>query len=147
MYTGLLHLHSFMRWIALILLIIAVVKAVSAWNNSSKLYTEGNRKLNLFTLISVHLQLVIGFVLYFVSPKVQFGASTMKDALIRYFSVEHAFMMIIAIVLITIGYSKAKRLEIGFEKHKKIAVFYGLGLLVILVSLALAPYNIITKLY
>lgn len=85
MYTGLLHLHSFMRWIALILLIIAVVKAVSAWNNSSKLYTEGNRKLNLFTLISVHLQLVIGFVLYFVSPKVQFGASTMKDALIRYF--------------------------------------------------------------
>ncbi|POY35582.1 cytochrome B [Solitalea longa] len=147
MYTGLLHLHSFLRWIALILLIISVVKAVSAWNNSSKLYTEGNRKVNLFTLISVHLQMVIGFVMYFVSPKVQFGANTMKDAVIRYFTVEHALMMIIAIVLITIGYSKAKRLEIGFEKHKKIAVFYGLGLLLILVSLAAAPYNIITKLF
>ncbi|UKJ07472.1 cytochrome B [Solitalea lacus] len=147
MYNGLLHLHSFMRWIALILLVIAVVKAVSAWNNSSKPYTEGNRKLNLFTLISVHLQLVIGIVLYFVSEKVEFGADTMKNPIIRYFTVEHVLMMIIAIALITIGYSKAKRIELGFEKHKKIAVFYGLGLLLILVSLAAAPYNIITKLF
>ncbi|MCO4294339.1 cytochrome B [Solitalea sp. MAHUQ-68] len=147
MYTGLLHLHSLLRWIALILLIISVVKAFSAWNNSSKLYTEGNRKLNLFTLISVHLQLVVGFVLYFVSPKVQFAADTMRNSTLRYFAVEHVLMMVIAIVLITIGYSKAKRLEIGFEKNKRIAVFYGLGLLLILVALAAAPYNIITKFF
>ena|SRR2546428_8004238 len=147
MYTGLLHLHSILRWLALILLIISVAKAVSAWSSSNKIYTEGDRKLNLFALISMHTQLIIGFVLYFLSSKVQFNASTMKDSILRYFTVEHVFMMIIAIVFITMGYSKAKRLDIGFEKHKKIAIFYGLGLIIIIVALAAAPYNIITKLF
>ncbi|SMO40725.1 cytochrome B [Solitalea koreensis] len=147
MYTGILHLHSILRWLALILLIVSVAKAVSAWSSSNKIYTEGDRKLNLFTLISMHTQLIVGFVLYFLSDKVQFNASTMKDSAIRYFTVEHVFMMIIAIVFITIGYSKSKRLDIGFEKHKKIAIFYGLGLITILVALSAAPYNIITKLF
>jgi hypothetical protein len=147
MYTALLHIHSFLRWIALILLVIAVAKAISAWSSSNKIYTEGDRKLKLFALISVHTQLIIGFLLYFVSPKVQFNDHTMKDSTMRYFAMEHVLMMILAIILITIGYSKAKRLDIGFEKHKKIAIFYGLGLLTILISLAAAPYNIITKLF
>lgn len=83
-----------------------MVVAVSKWQGRSG-YTKGNRKLYLFTLIAVHTQLLIGLVLYFISPKV--NLSLLSDKLYQFYSVEHTAGMLIAIVLITIGYSRSKR--------------------------------------
>lgn len=129
MYTGLVHAHSGLRWIALLLLVAAVITAVMKWQGQS-VYTDGNRKLYLFTLISIHLQLVIGLLLYFISPKVDF--SMMSDKLYRFYTVEHISGMLVAIVLITIGYSRSKRALDAVTKQRLIAIFYGLGLLLIL---------------
>jgi uncharacterized membrane protein YozB (DUF420 family) len=130
MYTSLLHLHSTLRYVVLILILVSIFQALTAGN---KPYTNTNKKINLFTLISAHLQLVIGLVLYFISPNVDF--SKMSDPVFRYWNVEHITMMIIGIALITVGYAKAKRAVEAKSKHKAIGIFYTLAVLIILVSI------------
>ncbi len=132
MYSGLVHAHSGLRWIALILLVAAVATAIGKWQGRSG-YTDGNRKLYLFTLISVHTQLLLGIVLLFISPKVNFGM--MSEKLYRFYGAEHTTGMLIAIILITIGYSRSKRASDATAKHRLVAIFYGIGLLLILASI------------
>jgi len=71
-------------------------------------------------------------VLYFLSPFVQFNSDTMKNDTTRYFTVEHWVMMLIAIALIHIGHSKSKKAITPENKHKSIAIFYIIALLIIL---------------
>lgn len=138
MLTGLLHTHSLLRYILLALILIAIFKSFSGWFGK-KQYLPGDKKVALFTLITAHLQLVLGLVLYFISPMVQTGLSdmgfAMKDPSLRFWAVEHISMMIIAIILITVGYSTAKRGKDDEAKHKKIAIFYTLALIVIFIAI------------
>ncbi len=134
MYNFLLSLHSGFRYIVSILLLLAILQSIVGWLGN-RAYTETNRKINLFTLISAHIQLLIGLVLYFVSPYVQFDSSAMNDAIKRYWTVEHITMMIFAIVLITIGHARSKRIVAPAGKHRAIAIFYGLALLVIVLAI------------
>ena len=136
-YKFFLELHSGFRYVVLILLLLAIIRAWADWLGK-KPYSEGQRKLNLFTLISAHTQLLIGLVLYFLSPLVQFSSQTMKDDTTRYWTVEHLTAMIIAIVLITIGHSKSKKAALPEGKHKAIAIFYTLALLIIVVTIVLS---------
>ena len=71
-------LHSGFRYIVLLLLLVSHHQGLGRLAGK-KPYSEGNRKLNLFAMISVHTQLLIGLVLYFLSPFVQFNSQTMKD--------------------------------------------------------------------
>ncbi len=137
MYTFLLKFHSGLRYIVLLLVVLAIVQALVGWLGNKK-YTDGNRKLNLFAMISAHTQLLTGLVLYFFSPFVNFSdmAATMKDAALRYWTVEHSVMMIFALVLITVGHSRSKKAAEGAAKHRAIAIFYGLAILVILVAIS-----------
>ena len=130
MYIGLLHLHSILRYAVLILVLLSILQAITA---GSKPYTPTNKKVNLFALISCHLQLVIGLVLYFISPNVDF--SKMSDPIYRYWNVEHISLMILAIALITVGYSKSKKAIEAKAKHKAIYVFYTLGLVIVLIAI------------
>jgi cytochrome b561 len=125
------HLHSGFRYIVFILLLLAIIQSLLGWINR-KPYTEINRKLNLFTLISAHIQLLIGLVLFFISPYVQFTADTMKNDTTRYYTVEHWVMMLIAIVMITIGYSKSKKIVMPESKHRVVAIFYLIALSIII---------------
>ncbi|KIA93217.1 cytochrome b561 [Pedobacter kyungheensis] len=133
MYNILKSAHSGWRYIVLILLVIAVINALSGWFGN-KTYTEGNRKLNVFTLISAHIQLLIGLVLYFLSPLTKLP---MSEVVGRYFKAEHAAMMIIAIILITVGNAKSKKVTEAVAKHRTIAVFFGLALILIIVAILL----------
>lgn len=132
MYSGLLHAHSGLRWLALILLLAAVFVSMQKRSGQAG-YTDGDRKLYLFSLISVHTQLLIGLVLFFISPKVDF--SMMSDKIYRFYTAEHSVGMLIAIALITVGYSKHKRLSGSAAKHKAVFTFYAIGLIVILASI------------
>jgi NADH:ubiquinone oxidoreductase subunit 2 (subunit N) len=96
--------------------------------------------LSLFTLIICHIQLLIGLILYFVSPLGADQLGNMKDAAMRLTSLEHPLINIIALALITIGWSKHKKEESNNGKFKKIAVFYTLGLLLILSRLPWANW-------
>ena len=86
----------------------------------------------MFGLIAAHIQLLVGFILYFVSPLGSEAFGLMKDAALRLTSLEHPLTNIIAIVLITIGWSKHKKAATSEAKFKSIALFYGLGLALIL---------------
>lgn len=127
------HLHSVNRWIILVLLILTIVTAFQGWFGK-KAYTEGDRKKALFTLIFTHIQFILGLILYFISPMVKNGGS-MKDPIWRFYAVEHFLVMIIAVILITIGYAVGKRKAADIAKFKTIAIYYLIALLLILISI------------
>lgn len=139
MYTGIQHLHSFMSYLVLLGLAISIIAALGGMFGN-KPFTDKNRKMGLLGLIPTHLQWVIGVILYFVSPlgMSNFSGEAMKDSVSRLYILEHPLTMIIAVVLITIGYARAKR-SIGENKgFKNIVIFYALGLILILSRI---PWN------
>ena len=142
MYSGLLHSHSFLRYGVLILLIVVIVASLIGWIGK-KPFTGTNNKMSLFLLIGTHLQFLLGIILYFVSPFVQFNSSTMKDATTRYWAVEHISMMIIAVALITAARSTAKKLTVDAAKHKRLFIFNAIALLIILASIVMSGRGII----
>ncbi len=136
LYNTLLALHSGLRYIVLLLIGLALLLSVIALF-ARKDYTETNRKLSLFAMISTHTQLIFGFILYFFSPLVNYRnmAEAMKDTMTRYWTVEHSVMMIFAVILITVGHIRAKKAVIALNKHRAIALYYGLAVLVILLAI------------
>lgn len=100
--------------------------------SSKKEFTAKDRKIALFGLVATHIQLVVGLILYFVSPLGKAALGEMKDAAIRLTSLEHPLINIIAIVFITIGWSKHKKATTSTGKFRSIAVPYVIGLLLIL---------------
>lgn len=139
MYPTLLDIHSIVRFVILFAVVISILLAFTGWFGNKE-YTKGNKAINLITLISAHTQLVLGLILYFVSPFASTGnmGAAMKDPVLRYWTVEHSAMMIVAIVLITIGYSKSKKALSSTEKHRLIAIFYTLAALIVIVAISMS---------
>jgi heme A synthase len=128
--------HSGWAYIALIIIIYAVFNAVKGLS-SKKEFTDKDLRISLFTLIVFHIQLIIGLIAYFTSTQFSFliengmGAA-MKDSGIRLLVVEHPLMMILAVIIITIGFSKHKKKTTDNAKFKTIAIYYGIALLFVL---------------
>lgn len=136
MYETIQTIHSYLAYIVLAILILAVLNAISGWLGNKMFTPEKDFRLSLFALILSHLMLVIGLILFFMSPSglnaiQELGMGGLNTAS-RLLAVEHPFTNIIAIVLITIGWSRHKKFIEGKKKFKSIAIFYGLGLLLIL---------------
>jgi heme A synthase len=130
-------IHSIWAYLVVAFLIIAVVNAII---NSKKEFKDKDLRISLFTLIVSHIQLLIGLAWYFMSPvykglKENGMGETMKDSSHRLLAVEHPIMMILAIVLITIGFSKHKKKTTDSAKFKTISVFYGIALVLVLVRI------------
>jgi len=137
METGLVHLHNLLRWIILILLVISVVKSYTGWK-SGKAFSEGDKKIWLFTMIAGHVTLLIGLyqwlagrygLMTHVRPE---GTSMMKDTFYRFFQLEHPLTMIVAILLITMGHGVAKKHFSDSEKYRKGFQLFLLALVLIL---------------
>jgi hypothetical protein len=137
MYEALLYTHSYVRYAVLILLIVVVITSFVGWLGK-KHYTGTDNKLSLSLFIATHLQLLLGLILYGVSPWVQFSGSTMKDDTIRYWTVEHISVMVIAIVLITIARISAKKMSSSGAKHKRLFIFNLIALLLIMVGIQMS---------
>ncbi len=138
MYTFIQKFHSGWAYLALALLVFAVINSVAGMS-SKREFTSKDRKIALFGLIATHIQLVIGLILYFVSPLGHASLGNMGDAALRLTSLEHPLVNIIAIILITVGWSKHKKAATSEAKFKAITIFYGLGLLLILSRI---PWNL-----
>lgn len=136
MYSLVKNLHSYWAYIVLLVLIIATINALIK-TFGDKEYEAKDFRISLFTLIVSHIQLLIGFVLYFVSPRLQLFSELgmgeiMKDSVNRLYLVEHPLINIIAVALITIGYSKHKKKLTSSSKLKMISVFYSIALVLFL---------------
>lgn len=126
---ALVHAHSGLRWLVLLSILTAII--VSILNLQRSEIQKKQKMIYLIGLIFSHTQLLIGIVLYYTSEKVVFASETMGDKIVRFFTVEHSLGMILSIILITIGYSKSKKMQ----SHRKIAWFYSVALLLIIVSI------------
>ncbi|MCD0487151.1 cytochrome B [Pedobacter sp. MC2016-14] len=133
MYQILKSAHSGWRYVVVALLLVAIFTAVSGWLGK-KTYTEGNRKLNVFALISVHIQFLLGLVIYFTNGWFKVDSSVVYG---RYWKMEHISMMILAVILVTIGNSRSKKIEEASKKHKTVFIFFGFALLIITVAILL----------
>jgi hypothetical protein len=131
MYEFIQKFHSGWAFLTILVLVIAVVNSLLG-KRSNKEFTSKDRKIALFALIGTHTQLLVGLVVYFSSPLGLAALGQMKEASLRLTSLEHPLINIIAIVLITIGWSKHKKATTSEAKFKSIAIFYGLGLVLIL---------------
>ena len=129
-------MHSALRWVALALLVLVVAKALTG-RSGNKPFTAGQKKLGLFTMIALHLQLVLGLLLYMMRGWIGMlgQEGTMSNSYTRFFAVEHVTLMIVAIVLGTLGYSLSKRASDDAAKHKKQRMFFGLCLLLVVLGI------------
>lgn len=135
---ALISAHSGLRWIALLLLLLAIFNAFTA-----KDYEKKHRLVNLFAMITFHSQLLLGLILYFTSDKVKFVEGWMKIAQYRFYGMEHLSGMLLAIIAITIGHSKSKKGADSAAKFKAIKVWYVLALILVL---AFIPWPFRTEL-
>lgn len=130
---GLIAAHSGLRYIVLALLLIAIINALV--NLKSENYLKKDKMINLFTMVFIHIQLLLGLVLYFLGPKVNFSNWVQGVENTTFFAVEHALMMILAVILITLGRKKAEKQPLASRKHKMILRYYGLGLVLIFIAI------------
>ena len=138
MYQGLLHLHSLLRWIILILLVVNIVRHFTASNQP---FSTSDKKLGLFLMIAAHTTLLLGLYQWFTGPwgltniqNIGMGAA-MKDSVSRFWAVEHMTGMIIGIILITLGKTVAKKPFADAVKHKRTAILFTLALVIILLTI------------
>ncbi|MFT5513344.1 MAG: putative membrane protein [Bacteroidia bacterium] len=136
MEQGLLHAHSWLRWVLLLLAVFSIAGSLLGWFGK-KSYNQSHNRLGLFLTISADIQLLLGLVIYFVTSALtklafqDFGAA-MKSPELRFYAVEHILVMIIAIVLLHIGKSKVKKADTDLKKHKTTVIYYGIALVLIL---------------
>ena len=136
MYSALKTVHSYWAYLALAILIVASVNALLGMRGN-KGFSARDLRISLFGLIFSHVQLLVDLILYFVSPWFdQWSAlgvgGVMKDAQARLYLVEHPFTNIVAILLITMGWSMHKRQTEDEKKFSRIGIFYTLGLVLLL---------------
>ena len=139
MYNGMLHLHSVLRWAILILLLIAFYKNFADRKGA---FTAMHQKLGLILMICADIILLVGIYQWafgktwgLASIKARGFGEVMKDPVSRFYAIEHTTGMLIAIILIHLGYSYGKKNVPDSQKHKRILLFFGLALLIILISI------------
>lgn len=128
-----LHAHSGLRWLALALLVVAIINALS--NKSKNTYAKKDKMINLFAMVTLHIQVTIGIVVAFLSGKINYSAGWMKNPLYRFFGMEHILLMVCAAVIITIGRKKAEKIENLAQRNSKIALWYTIVLILILAGI------------
>ncbi|MBS1683413.1 MAG: hypothetical protein JSS76_01575 [Bacteroidetes bacterium] len=138
MYSYILFFHSIWRWFVLVALMAAIFRGFKGWLRHEP-FTKADDTLRHMTATAVHIQLILGLVVYSFSPLIRYFWSNYHEAVherdIRFFGMEHSLMMLIAVIIVTIGSMLAKRRTIDRNKFKVMAIFYSIGLLVILANI------------
>lgn len=144
MYNFLLHFHSINRWLVLIFALLVLIRSFTGWQNR-RAYIKTDNTFHAIFIGVVHLQFLIGLLLYFVySPITQqafadFGAS-MKNSSLRFWAVEHISLNIIGVVLAQVGRTLSKKATSDVLKHKRAFIYTLIAILIILLAI---PFGII----
>ncbi len=145
MYDGLLHLHSVLRWIILLLLLAAIYKSMADRNGA---FTSIHKKLGLILMICCDLMLVLGLYQWIAGElglkSIQRNGFSvvMHSPFDRFYAVEHTTAMLLAIIIVHVGKGFAKKEIPDSVKHKRTMLFFGLALLIILISIPW-PFRIV----
>lgn len=139
MYNIVLVIHNILRWVVLILAVVALFRAYVGWIGKRE-YTETDRKVGVFFSVSLDIQLLLGLILYiFLSPITRTAFQDFSTAMtisdIRFFAVEHILMMILAVILVHVGTALSKRAASDVSKHRRAAIWYSLATLVVILAI------------
>lgn len=138
MYDLLLLAHSWLRWLVLLAALMAIARAIGGVN-TRRPWTPLDDRAGMWLTASLDLQLLLGLILLFLSPVTQSAfvdmAAAMRAAPIRFFAVEHPVGMIVAIALAHVGRVRVRKAADSESKHKQALIFFGLSLLVLLLSI------------
>jgi hypothetical protein len=134
-YSILLFLHSTLRWLILAFAILALVRSAGGGA-----YTKAHRASSSLFIASLHTNIIIGIVNYAVfSPSIKLAladvGAAMKLSALRFFLLEHPFMMLVAVVIATVGSARIKRGKDDAQKHRRTLVFYGIALALIIAAI------------
>jgi hypothetical protein len=138
MYIGLLHFHNFARWIVLIAALVAIALAIHGLA-TRRPWTRASRLSGTLFVISMDVQLVVGLLLYAVSPLVRSGladvGAAMGDSVLRFFVVEHVLLMVLAVAAAHVGSVSVRRAATDRAKHAKAATWFSVSLALVLLSI------------
>ena len=139
MYETVKFLHSYWAYLTLLILVVSTFNALIKFFGNKE-FGAFDFRVSLFTLIVSHIQLILGIVLFFSAGYISIISSSgmgdiMKNAELRSNIIEHPLTMIIAVTLITMGYSKHKKKLTSKPKFKLLAIFYTLALVFVLAKI------------
>ena len=132
----LLILHNLLRWLILLFGFWTLISAISGLAGKRE-YTIGDGRGNFFFMLSMDIQLLIGLILYFSGvwfERLKHLGENMKDPMLRFFTLEHGLLMIIAWILVHAGRISVKKALTSQAKFKKTLLFFGIALLLILIA-------------
>jgi uncharacterized membrane protein len=134
MHAALLHSHNLLRWVVLVLGVITVVKAAQGLGGDRPY--AGTRKFTAMFMGSLHLQLLLGLLLFMNSPVISAAMrdmeATMADRSLRFILAEHPTLMVAAAIVMTIGAIVAKNAATDTARHRKALIFTGITLAIVL---------------
>lgn len=141
MYLTFLAIHNIVRWVVVILGVLAVLRAFIGWFGKQA-WIPADRKIGSFFAMSLDIQMLLGLILYlFFSP---YGlkafsnfdmSAIMGQSDVRFFAVEHILLMVLAVVFAHLGSSLPRKAEKPNKKHRLAAIWLGLALLLVLLGM------------
>jgi len=138
MYQLILSLHSITRWLVLIGLVIAIYRGYMGWFNKNT-FSKRDKTIRQISASLLHLQFLLGIILYFVSPLTGYLLShfgiAIKNPVIEFFGMSHTAAMLVAVVVVSIGMRRSKNAPTDSKMFSRMAIFYSIGLLLILIMI------------
>ena len=131
-----LYFHSLLRYFILLFAFVVVVQSVVGFMGK-KTFKKGNRQTALILLICCDLQLLLGLILYYCKGWVNTLSTggVMADPYRRFWAVEHGVGMVIAIVLVHMGYTVSKKNMDDDRKFKRMFWFIFIALAIFVATI------------
>lgn len=138
MYQTLTFLHSIMRWLVLASLVYSIYRAYKGYFSKTE-FTKTDNNFRHWTATIAHIQLIIGVIFYMKSPIIRYFWNNFNEAIrnldIAFFGLIHIFLMLIAIIVITIGSATSKRKATDRGKYKTMLVYFSISLIIIFIAI------------
>jgi hypothetical protein len=139
MYNAFLAIHSLLRWVVLLAAVFAVARSIAGWS-SRRSWTPTDERVSAWFTNSLNIQFLLGVFIFvalspFAIPALRDWAGTMQNAALRFITVEHQVGMLIAIALAHIGRARIRKATDDVKRHRLAAIFFGISLVVILMSI------------
>ena len=139
MYTALLTVHSYLRWLVLVAGLVVVARAIAGMVADRAWTARDDAIVRVFS-ISLDIQMLIGLIVYFFLSPFTYPAwsdlaATMRDDAVRFIVIEHQTGMLIAVALAHVGVARVRRNVNPARRHRTALIFFGLALVMVLVSI------------
>lgn len=139
LYPIVLTLHSILRWLVILVVVLSIVRAINGLL-FKRGWTQQDNRIGLWFTVLMDVQILLGLILYFVLSPITIAAlqnfgGAMGNASVRFFAVEHVFLMIIALAVAHMGRSFIRKAATAPEKHRRTIIWYGLSIVLVLAAI------------